>query len=316
VLYKMKRFLVVGDANVDIIVSGINGFPVLGQELSCESFSMHLGGSSANSASCLAGLGADVSFWGKVGADAFGDFVLREFQQRHIDTGNVIQDSLIHTGACVALSYSSDRALISYLVSIASLQFQDFPIDLLGEFDHLHSGSIFIQEGLKPDFVRLFKMAKEHSLTTSLDSGWDPAGRWQIDFQSLLPFVDYFLPNEAEALHITGKGSIEDAIEELGKCGSTIIVKRGERGALARAGNQVWQASAFEIDAVETTGAGDCFNAGLLYALIENGQEISAALQFANGCGAIGASTPGGASARLTSEEVHRFIFERLGHLS
>ena len=311
----MKRFLVVGDANVDIIVSGINGFPTLGQELSCSSFSMHLGGSSANCASCLAGLGADVAFWGKVGDDALGDFVLRELQQRSIDTSNAIQDSSIRTGACVALSYSSDRALISYLASIASLQFQDLPLGLLGQFDHLHSGSIFIQDGLKPDFVRLFKMAKEHNLTTSLDSGWDPAGRWQIDLNSLLPYVDYFIPNEAEILHITGRDSVEEALEALSQTGSTTIVKRGEEGAMARAGNQLWRAPAFKIDAVETTGAGDCFNAGLLYSLIEKGQELSAALQFANGCGAIGASTPGGASARLSSEEVHRFIIERLGHV-
>ncbi|MCZ7553060.1 MAG: hypothetical protein B6D39_00195 [Anaerolineae bacterium UTCFX2] len=310
----MKRFLVVGDANVDIIVSGISGFPVLGQELSCESFSMHPGGSSANCANCLAGLGADVTFWGKIGADALGDFILHELQQRHIDTGHVIQDPSIHTGACVALSYSTDRALISYLASITSLQYQDLPLHLLGQFDHLHSGSIFIQDGLKLDFARLFKLAKEHNLSTSLDSGWDPAEQWGIDLHNLLPYVDYFIPNEVEILNITGKGSLEAALEELSRFGSTVIVKRGKEGAIARAGNHVWQAPAFKIDVVETTGAGDCFNAGLLYALIEESQEIPEALQFANGCGAIGASTPGGASARLSSEQVHRFIAKRLGH--
>jgi len=99
----------------------------------------------------------------------------------------------------------------------------------------------------------------------------------------------------------------------LSRFGSTIVVKRGKDGALARAGNQVWLAPAFEIGAVETTGAGDCFNAGLLYAVIENGQELSDALQFANGCGAIGASTPGGTSASMSAEEVYRFIEDRLG---
>ena len=309
----MKRFLVVGDANVDIIISGINGFPILGQELSCESFSMHLGGSSANSASCLAALGANVAFWGKVGADPLGDFVLRELQHRNIDISSVIQDPSIRTGACVALSYSSDRALISYMASIASLQFRDLQLELLGQFDHLHSGSIFIQDGLKPDFERLFKMAKECGLTTSLDSGWDPTERWQIDLRSLLPFVDFFIPNEAEIKHITGKGSLEAAVEQLSRIGSTIIVKRGKDGALARSGDQIWQAPAFKIEAVESTGAGDCFNAGLLYALVEKSQELSEALQFANGCGAIGASTPGGASGVLSSQEVRQFMLKSLG---
>jgi sugar/nucleoside kinase (ribokinase family) len=309
----MKRFLVVGDANVDIVISGIDGFPMLGHEHSCEFFSMHLGGSSANCASCLAGLGAAVDFWGKVGGDALGDFVLRELQQHHIDASCVIQDPSIRTGACVALSYSQDRALISYLASIASLRLEDLPLELLGQFDHLHSGSIFIQHGLKADFGRLFRAAKEKGLTTSLDSGWDPAERWLVDIQSLLPYVDYFIPNEAEIMQITGMESVENAVEVLSRFGSTIVVKRGKDGAMARVGNQLWLAPAFEIGAVETTGAGDCFNAGLLYAVIEKGQELSDALQFANGCGAIGASTPGGTSASMSAEEVYRFIGDRLG---
>jgi sugar/nucleoside kinase (ribokinase family) len=308
----MKRFLVVGDANVDIVISGIDGFPVLGQEHSCEFFSMHLGGSSANCASCLAGLGSAVDFWGKVGGDALGDFVLRELQKRHIDVSFVIQDPSIRTGACVALSYSSDRALISYIASIGCLRMEDLPLERLGQFDHLHSGSIFIQHSLQDGFVRLFREAKEKGLTTSLDSGWDPAERWQVDIQNLLPYVDYFIPNEAEILQITGMQSVENAVEELSRITSNIVVKRGKEGALARAGNRVWLAPGFKIEAVETTGAGDCFNAGLLYALIEKGQELPEALQFANGCGAIGASTPSGTSASMSAEEVYRFIEGRL----
>jgi len=308
----MKRFLVVGDVNVDIILSGIDGLPILGQERCCDVFAMLLGGSSANCASCLAGLGAAVDFWGKVGCDALGDFVLRELQQRHIHASCMIQDSTIRTGACVALSYSSDRALISYMASIGSLRLEDLPLEQVGQYDHLHSGSIFIQQGLRADFGKLFKAAKEQGLTTSLDSGWDPAEHWQVDIQGLLPYVDYFLPNEAEALHLSHKGSVEDAADELSRFGKTIVVKRGKEGALARSGSQVWLAPAFKIESVETTGAGDCFNAGLLYALIEKGRALPEALQFANGCGAIGASTPGGTSASPSADEVDRFIEERL----
>ena len=309
----MKRFLVVGDVNVDFILSGIDGLPILGQERCCEEFTMLLGGSSANCASWLAGLGAAVDFWGKVGGDALGDFILRELQLRHIHASRMIQDSMIRTGACVALSYPSDRALISYMASIRSLRLEDLPLEQIGEYDHLHSGSIFIQDGLRADFSKLFKAAKEQGLTTSLDSGWDPAELWQVDIQGLLPYVDYFLPNEVESLHITHKESVEDAAEELSQFGKTIVVKRGKEGAMARSGSQVWLAPAFKVESVETTGAGDCFNAGLLYALIEKGQALPEAMQFANGCGAIGASTPGGTSASPSAEEVERFIKERIG---
>lgn len=307
----MKRFLVVGDANVDFIISGIDGFPILGQERTCETFTMLLGGSSANSASCLSRLGASVDFWGKVGGDALGDFVLNELRQRNIGVSHVIQDPKIRTGACVALSYEVDRALISYMASIASLRFEDLPLDQLGQYDHLHSGSIFIQQGLQSDFGRLFKIAKSKGLTTSLDCGWDTSNRWDVDIQGLLPYVDYFIPNEVEALHLTGMGSVEAAIEKLSRFGKMIVVKRGKDGTLARSGNTVLQAPGFKIEAVETTGAGDCFNAGLLFALVENAWELPEALQFANACGAIGASTSGGTFASLSAEEVNRFIAQR-----
>jgi sugar/nucleoside kinase (ribokinase family) len=269
---------------------------------------MLLGGSSAICASWLAGLGAMVDFWGKVGSDALGDFVQRELRQRHIHASHVIQDAKIRTGACVALSYPSDRALISYMASIRCLRLEDLPLEQIGQFDHLHSGSIFIQDGLRNDFGELFRTAKEHGLTTSLDSGWDPAERWQVDMQGLLPYVDYFLPNEVEALHITHTDSIQEAAEALSQFCKAIVVKRGRDGAIARSGHQVWSAPAFEIKAVETTGAGDCFNAGLLYAIIEKGQTIPEALMFANGCGAIGASTPGGTSGSPSAAEVEHFI--------
>ncbi len=308
----MKRFLIVGDANVDIVISGIDGLPILGQERTCETFTMLLGGSSANSAGCLSALGASVDFWGKVGGDALGDFVLRELHQRHIGVSHVIQDPTLRTGACVALSYTADRALISYMASIASLRLEDLPLDLLRQYDHLHSGSIFIQQSLQADFGKLFKAAKTLGLTTSLDSGWDPSNRWEVDIQGLLPYVDYFIPNEVEALHITGMRLVEEAIEKLSRFGKTIVVKRGKDGAFARSGSQVWQAPGFKIGAVETTGAGDCFNAGLLFALVEKGWELPEALQFANGCGAIGASSPGGTSTPLSAEEVSRFIAQQL----
>ncbi len=304
----MKRFLVVGDVNVDIIVSGIDGLPTPGQERTCERITLVPGGSSANCASSLAGLGAAVDLWGKVGGDALGAFAASELAQRGIGVSHLIQDPTIHTGACVALSYPSDRALVTYMGSITALRLEDIPLDQLGQYDHLHSGSIFIQHGLRPGFAGLFRAAKEAGLSTSLDCGWDPADRWEANLADLLPHVDYFMPNEVEALHLTGARSAEAAAAALSRLGKTIVIKRGENGALAQAGSEVWQAPAFQIETVETTGAGDCFNAGLIYALVARARALPEALRFANGCGAIGASTPGATSTSPSAAEVERFI--------
>ena len=275
---------------------------------------MLLGGSSANTACALAGLGAVVAFWGKVGGDLFGDFVMQEMHNRGIDIKHLLQDTSINTGACIALSYPEDRALISYMGSIAALKLEDLPLDQIRNHDHIHSGSIYIQQGLQPDFGKLFKTAKQARLTTSLDSGWDPKNRWEVDLKTVLPYIDVFIPNSVEAMQITRTGSVAEAAAELSQYGSMVVIKCGKDGALARKGDQVWESPAFEVNSLETTGAGDCFNAGLLFALFQERQPLPVAMHFANACGAIGASTPGASSSIKSPAQIHEFIHERTKH--
>ncbi|NIS80160.1 MAG: carbohydrate kinase [Anaerolineales bacterium] len=306
----MKRFLVVGDANVDLIVSGLPTLPVLGQELLCDDFRMVLGGSSANCASWLTALGAQVDFWGKVGCDPFGEFTIRELDRRGIGVDGMIEDPDIRTGVCVSLSYPDDRALITFLGSISALRLDDIDLDLLGNYDHLHSASIFLQHGLRSGLSELFRAAKEAGLSTSLDSGWDPEERWVLDIQNLLKVVDIFMPSDVEVRHLTGASSIEDGVAALAQHGSLVVAKLGKDGAMARMGEERWHVPAFEVDVVDTTGAGDGFNAGFLLARVGKEATVPDALHFANACGAIAVTTFGGSSIP-NADEVRAFIDER-----
>ena len=306
----MKRFLIIGDANVDVIVRGLPSEPILGREIQCDDISMVLGGSSANCASSLAGLGASVDFWGKVGCDGIGDFAVGELKRRGIDVDRIIQDPSIRTGASVSLSYQSDRALLSFMGSIASLELTDIPLEQIKHYDHLHSSSIFIQRGLRPGLVDLYRFAKDAGLSTSLDSGWDPDERWQVDVENLLKNVDIFLPNEPEALNITNTDNVEDAAKILNQYAGTVVVKRGDNGALARQGKDILQMPVFPVEVKDTTGAGDCFNAGFLFAKIDQGLDIHDALIFAIACGALAVTRLGGSSTSISAESVKRFIQE------
>ena len=155
----MKQILVIGELNVDLIVSGLPTLPVLGQELLCDDFQMALGSSSAICASWLVALGAAVDFWGKVGHDPYGDFVVSELERRGIGTDGVIHDPDIRTGVTVALTYPQDRAMFTYLGSIAALRLDDLDLSLLARYDHLHSASIFLQRGLRPGLPALYQAA-------------------------------------------------------------------------------------------------------------------------------------------------------------
>lgn len=307
----MKRILVIGELNVDLIVSGLPSLPVLGQELLCEDFQMALGSSSAICAGWLAALGAAVDFWGKVGRDPYGESVVNELERRGIGTEGVIRDPDIRTGVTVSLTYAQDRAMCTYLGSIAALRLDDLDLSLLARYDHLHSASIFLQRGLRPGLPALYQAAKEAGLTTSLDSGWDPEEQWGRDIFDVLPYVDFFVPNEVEALSFTGTSTVEGAATELSRYTGTVVVKLGQQGALARAGEQVWEAPGFEVEVVDTTGAGDAFNAGFMYAHIVEGRSIPDALRFANACGAIAVTTIGGPTASASAAEVDAFVKER-----
>ena len=309
--WAVKQSLVIGELNVDLIVSGLPSLPVLGQELLCGDFQMALGSSSAICASWLVALGAAVDFWGKVGCDLYGDFVVSELERRGIGTDGLIRAPGIRTGVTVSLTYPQDRAMFTYLGSIAALRLDDLDLSLLARYDHLHSASIFLQRGLRPGLPALYRAAKEAGLTTSLDSGWDPEEHWGRDIFTVLPYVDFFVPNEVEALHFTGASTVEEATTELSRYAGTVVVKLGKKGALARAGAQVWKVPGFEVEVVDATGAGDAFNAGFLYAHVVEGRPMSDALRFANACGAIAVTTVGGATAPPSAAEVDAFIKER-----
>jgi len=307
----LRRILVIGELNVDLIFRGLPSLPVLGQELLGDDLQMALGSSSAICASWLAALGAAVDFWGKVGRDLYGEFVVGELERRGIGTDGVIRAPDIRTGVTISLTYPNDRAMLTYLGSIAALRLDDLDLSRLARYNHLHSASIFLQRGLRPGLPTLYRTAKESGLTTSLDSGWDPEEQWGRDIFDVLPYVDFFVPNEVEALYFTGASAVEKAVAELSRCAGAVVVKLGREGALAQAGEQVWKAPGFEVEAMDTTGAGDAFNAGFMYAHIVEGRPIPDALRFANACGAFAVTTIGGPTAALSAAEVEAFIEER-----
>lgn len=307
----MKKILVIGDLNVDLIFRGLPSLPILGKEILGEDYQLVLGGSCAITAGRLAGLGGSVDFFGKLGQDVYGDFLLTELQRLGVGTSWVIRDDKVRTGITVSLTYPQDRALFTYLGSNATLCFSDIEEGLLTGYDHLHTASPFLLQALRPDLSRLFRRAKELGLSTSFDTGWDPEERWGEDLLDILRYVDIFLPNEVEALTISGVGSVLAAAKLLARYARMVVVKQGAKGALTCVGERHWLVPGYEVEAVDTTGAGDSFNAGFLFAHVLLGRSIEDSLRFANACGAIAVMTVGGATSPPTAAQVEAFMRER-----
>jgi len=298
----MFDILVAGEINPDLILSHPQLSVVFGQqETLVENATLTIGSSSAIFACGAARLGLRVAITGVVGDDFFGRYMLEALRGRQVDTSTALVDPQQKTGLSVILSRGTDRAIITHVGSIASLRADQVTDDLLRKSRHLHVASYFLQTSLQPGLPDLFQRARSLGLTTSLDTNWDPSGEWR-GVGDLLPLVDVFLPNEQEALALTGSADLASAASRLSRQSRVVVVKLGERGALARQGEQTVRAPALPVAVADTVGAGDSFDAGFLSGYL-NTWSLERSLHLALACGSLSTRLPGGTDGQPTLEE-------------
>ncbi|RED39036.1 carbohydrate kinase family protein [Paenibacillus sp. VMFN-D1] len=297
--------VVAGELNVDIIVSGTDVIPEWNREKIVDGFDVVLGSSSAITASALSSLGLDVRFVSVVGADDFGRFCLGELQRLGVNTDHVAVLPEVTTGVTLSFTTPSDRGLITYPGSIPLLTPGHIPDALIQEADHLHFGSYYLQEGMRPHWKELFGKAQDLGVSTSFDTGWDVRGRWDAaGIRALLAVTDLFIPSEEEALHIFEQDSVETVFGQLAAVPGVIAIKQGSKGASLRSPDgSVVSAPPYPVTPVDTTGAGDCFNAGLICGFLQGltGREL---LEYANACGALSTLGVGGTGHLPTTAAV------------
>lgn len=288
--------LIPGEINPDLILSG-DVEPAFGQvEKLVESAALTIGSSSVITACGAARLGLKVVFAGVCGDDLFGRFMLEEMNRLGVDTSAIRLDPAQQTGLTVILNKGHDRAMLTFLGAMKSLRAEDVTDELLSRARHLHVASYFLQDALRPGLPRLFARARALGLTTSFDTNYDPSERWEGVFD-LLPFVNVFLPNRAEACSLTGEKDVERAAEQLSARVETLAIKLGHEGALGvRNGHKV-KAGSISVNVVDTVGAGDTFNAGFLYGYL-SGWPLEASLRLAAVCGALSTQAAGGTTAQ------------------
>jgi sugar/nucleoside kinase (ribokinase family) len=304
----MKKALFAGEINVDLVLQGYRDFPTPGKEVLVDDFSMVLGSASAICAMGLARLGTPVAFLGKAGDDPWGRFCLEAMTGRGIDVSRVIRDGAIKTGVTVAITRpAADRALVSYLGSIGALVRGDVPRGAFEGFAHLHVSSFYLQEGLRPGIRDLFAAARASGLTTSLDPGYDPSEGWAGGLEETLRETDLFFPNEVELAGIARTSDPEEALRRLDNGRTRTVAKLGKEGAMTLDEGRPVKVAALPIQPIDTTGAGDSFNAGFLHAWLE-GAPVADCLRLGAACGALSTQGLGGTAAQPTRAEAEAFI--------
>jgi sugar/nucleoside kinase (ribokinase family) len=206
------------------------------------------------------------------------------------------------TGVTVVLSRGDDRAMLTSLGTIADLRASLIDSDVLAGARHVHVSSYFLLRGLQADLGSVFGLAHDVGATTSMDPNWDPSERWNSGLLELLAQTDVFLPNSAEARNITGIDDIDIAAESLCERGATIAVKFGQGGGMAMDGDQNVHVEAVAVDVVDTTGAGDTFDAGFLAGRLR-GWPLERCLRLAVTCGSMSTRASGGTGSQPTFDE-------------
>jgi sugar/nucleoside kinase (ribokinase family) len=296
--------VVLGDCNPDVLVLGDDVDPAFGQqEKLVDGISLVIGGSAAITAVAAARLGLRVALAAAVGADPAGEFMRDQLAAEGVDVSFVAVRGDAPTGMTVALSRGGDRAILTALGAVASLTAADVPEALLAGARHVHASSWFLlQDCLGPGLGALFSAARSAGVMTSLDTNWDPSGRWASpDLAAAIAQAGLLLPNEAEAVRLAngclaGADDLDSAVSALVAAGPRVVIKLGERGALCADGPARQHVSLPPVTPADTTGAGDCFNAGLIAGLLD-GLDLAEAAALGCAAGALSTAAPGGTAS-------------------
>lgn len=239
----------------------------------------HPGGSSANTAAWLGHIGADVHFFGQVGA-ADNDRHTRELERFGVKS-HLMSDRDRPTGTIIIIVEGDDRTMLTDRGANVVFDLDSVPQDLIAIANYLHfTGHTIIDEPKRDSVVRLIDRAFAHGVTVSID----PATAGFIsdfgvaEFLRLCAGAHILRPNEDEACVLAGVDDVELATERLTELFPLVVTTCGRDGVIVgRRGDALVRIPVDPIDVVDPTGAGDSFNAGLLSALARGLDPVAAA---------------------------------------
>ncbi len=306
----MSRVLFIGDINVDVMMGGMESLPVVDREVICQSYDVVMGASTVLCACAYASLGGNVSIIGLAGRDDYGDFMVQGLKEFGVGTDLVRRTDKVRTGVTVNLIYQSTRTQVTYPGTIAEFDGSELDESVFKGFDHVHFGGVYIQTRLRPEIARLLNVARSLGMSTSLDPQWDASEKWEY-MDEWLPLLTYLFVNNDEAASISRAASAEEACRRLTERTNCPIVKTGPDGALVSIDGEVQRAPSFRVTVRDTTGAGDSFDAGFLYATLEKKMGLLEACRFGNAVAARSCTFVGGVAARSSFENIRKFLAER-----
>ncbi|UOR11421.1 ribokinase [Halobacillus amylolyticus] len=308
---KEPNIVVVGSLNMDIVIEADRA-PLEGETIMGNHSSFIPGGKGANQAVALAKLGAQTTLLGTIGDDPFGTSLLRSLKDSGVETGKVKEVDNNPTGIASILLAEGDNRI----VVVPGANDDCLPDDIKEHEELIEKADLVLLQLEIPlaTVTTAAKIAKKHGKTVILN----PAPARSLP-EKLLQNVDYITPNQSE-LGILSKMDqdrfdLQKAMEIVQESGvDHVITTLGSEGAVYKSQESAVKTTpAHQVPVVDTTGAGDAFNAGLSYA-IGLGKELSEAVSFASKVSALAVTKFGAQAGMPDRKEVEAFDAPPFNH--
>ncbi|MIL09142.1 ribokinase [Salmonella enterica subsp. enterica] len=284
--------LCLGRIYCDLIFTGAPSLPVLGREVFSEALDIIPGGGAPITAGHFAAVGRPAALLARLGVDGLSESILPAIEAAGIDLRFLERSPSAGPQVTAAMVLGGERAFLSRRAGAARPATLDAALTW-PQARHLH----IAEYASLHEMPGLIAQAKAHGLTVSLDPSWDETLIHAPDLLEKCAGVDVFLPNMEEARAITGASDPFVALETLARRFPVVALKVGPDGALGSMHEETARRPARAVRAVDTTGAGDAFNAGFLHAWLE-GSGLDACLDAGMTQGAIAVQTVGGLPPR------------------
>jgi fructokinase len=285
------------------------------------------GGAPANVVVGLRRFGIDSAFMGKVGDDAFGRFLAGTLEQEGVDTAALHFSSEAHTAlAFIAIDADGEREFMFYCHPSADMLFEPGEVDAgaIRAAKLVHFGSLSLRPApVREATLHALQIAHQSDCLVSYDpnlrlSLWSDERSARDELLLGLAHARVAKMSEDELEFLTGSKDLQDSIDELRHDAlRLLVVTRGNRGCCFWTPDDFGEVPTFEVETVDTTGAGDGFVAGLLQgivrrpAILEEPEQLPDLCRFANAVGALTTTAPGAIPALPTLQQVEQFLDAR-----
>ena len=295
-----------GYINLDIITQPVSHWPGPSGLVWVDNIDFKMGGVALNPAVTVAKLGGlAAGLIGYIGGDAAGQMIKAELEQLGLNTSRLIIDPSRPTGICiVAVHPDAERSFIISAGANAGLQAGNLDVSGLQPGDFFHIGGAISMAGRQT----LLSQVRAQEAIVSVDVSFDSSGQWWSRLAPIFSAIDIFMANAFESERLTGASDPTQAARQVSAAGpSLVVIKLGQDGAYVFSSTWEGHLPSFEVEAVDTTGAGDAFAGALLYGLAK-GWAIEQAALFANAVGALCTTAGGAAEGLRPYEETVAFI--------